>query len=76
VDIDAANIEGRTALHVLAAQHGDPSVSQERRPQILEAARLLLAMGIDTKVVDRNGNMAVDLGPQDSLFAETVNSTR
>jgi hypothetical protein len=75
-DINAANIEGETALHALAAQYGKPSVSHEQKSRILEATKLLLAMGVKTEVVDRHGKRAVDLGTQDNPFTQMVNSTR
>jgi ankyrin repeat protein len=75
-DINAANIEGKTALHTLASKYGDPSISRERKPQMLDATRFFLAMRANTEAVDRNGKTVLDLSTEDSEFAKMVKSAK
>ena len=54
-DVNKANLEGRTALHFIAAEHRADLNNR------LEASKLLLTRGARTNVRDIHGNKAEDL---------------
>ncbi len=69
-DVNATDAHGRTALHVLAANHNaDPDESR------LAGARLLLLSGVDVSARDVDGMTAPDLLPSgDTKLAQLLTS--